>query len=93
MAFNDILAISILDRLITAGDIGLDEGRTLLEVMKEASASLGLEACEVFLTRKLGVFSCFIVKPPCNIVTDKGLKIISRFNVAVLTEEIKLKLI
>lgn len=93
MAFNDILAISILDRLITAGDIGLDEGRTLLEVMKEASVKLGLESCEMFLMRKLGVFSCFVVKPPCNIVTDKGIKLISRLNMAALTEEIKLKLI
>lgn len=93
MAFNDILAIYILDRLMTSGDIGLDEGRTLLEVMKEASVKLGLESCEVYLLRKLGVFFCFVVKPPCNIVTDKGSKLISRLNVAALTEEIKLKLI
>ncbi len=93
LAFHDILAVSILDRLITSGDIGLDEGRTLLEVLKEASARLGLEACEVFLMRKLGVFSCFVVKPPCSIVTDKGIKVISRLNIAALTEEIKLKLV
>lgn len=93
MAFNDILAIYILDRLMTSGDIGLDEGRTLLEVMKEASVKLGLESCEVYLLRKLGVFFCFVIKPPCNIVTDKVSKLISRLNVAALTEEIKLKLI
>ncbi|SHI21119.1 Protein of unknown function [Sporobacter termitidis DSM 10068] len=93
LSFPDLAALFLLNRLIVAGDIGLEEGKTLLDVMTEAAGALGLEACEVFLTRKLGVFSCFIVKPPCSIVTDKGVKIIGRQNMAALIEEIKLKLI
>jgi len=93
LLFAELAALSLLNRLIVAGDISLEEGKTLLEVMKEASAQLGLESCEVYLTRKLGVFSCFIVKPPCSIVTDKGVKIISRQKMTALIEEIKLKLI
>jgi hypothetical protein len=93
LGFHDLAALSLLNKRIVAGDISLDEGRTLLEVMKEASATLGLEACEVFMTRKLGVFTCFIVKPPCGIVTDKGVRIISRQVMAALIEEIKMKLI
>jgi len=93
LAFNDILALSMLGRLITAGDISIDEGRTLLEVVKMASVLPGLEASEVYIMRKLGVISCFIVKPLCNIITDKSTKVISRLNLAVLTEEIKLKLV
>lgn len=93
LGFHDLAALSLLNKLIVAGDISLDEGRTLLDVMKEASVTLGLEACEVFMTRKLGVFNCFVVKPPCSIVTDKGIKIIARQVMAALIEEIKLKLI
>lgn len=93
LAFNDILSLNILDQLLTAGEISLDESRTLLEVMKNATLKLGLESCDVFLMRKLGVFFCFIIKPPCDIVTDKGVKLISRLSLAALTEEIKLKLI
>jgi hypothetical protein len=91
--FQDLAGLSLLNRLIVAGDISLEEGKTLLGVMKEASAALGLEACEVYLTRKLGVFSCFIVKPPCSMVTDKGVRIIARQSIAALIEEIKVKLI
>ncbi len=93
LSFTELAALALLNRLIVAGDISLEEGKTLIDVMKEASPQLGLEACEVYLTRKLGVFSCFIVKPPCSIVTDKGIKIISRQKIAPLIEEIKLKLI
>ena len=91
--FNALAALSLLNRLIVAGEISLDEGKTLLGAMKEASETLGLEACEVFLTRKLGVFACFVVKPPCAIVTDPGVRIIGRQVMSALIEEIKLKLI
>lgn len=93
LGFYDLTALSLLNRLIVAGDISLDEGRTLLDVVKEASATLGLEECEVYLTRKLGVFTCFIVKPSCSVVLDKGVKLISRQVMAALIEEIKMKLI
>jgi hypothetical protein len=92
LSFYDLAALSLLNKHIVAGDISLDEGRTLLDVMKEAAA-LGLEACEVYMTRKLGVFSCFIVKPPCSIVADRGIKIIGKQVMAALIEEIKMKLI
>lgn len=93
LGFQDLTALSLLNRLIVAGEISLEEGRTLLDVMKEASSALGLEACEVVLTRKLGVFSCFIVKPPCSIVADKGVRIIHRQVISALIEEIKMKMI
>ncbi len=93
LGFHDLTALSLLNKLIVAGDISLDEGRTLLDVMQEASGTLGLETCEVFMTRKLGVISCFIVKPPCSIVMDKGVKIITRQVMTALIEELKMKLI
>jgi hypothetical protein len=93
LPFHALAALSLLNKLIVAGDISLDEGKTLLSVVKEASGTLGLEGCEVYLTRKLGVFSCFVVKPPCAIVTDPGVRIIGRQVMAALIEEIKLKLI
>jgi hypothetical protein len=93
LGFRELAELSMLNKLIVAGEISLDEGKTLLDVMREAAAALGLEGCEVYLTRKLGVFSCFIVKPPCSLVADRGVRIIGRQSMAALIEEIKLKLI
>jgi DNA-binding transcriptional MerR regulator len=91
--FNDILTAFILGRLITAGDIGLDEGRQLLDVMGEGLIKFKGEASEVYLLRKLGVFSCFMLSPPCRICLDKGSKLIARININAVIEELKLKLI
>lgn len=92
LAFSDILSLSLLNRLIVAGELGLEEGRLLLEVLKEASVKMGLESGEVYLIRKLGVFSCFVVSPAGEICFDKGVKLVNRVNMAALIEELKLKL-
>ena len=91
--FRDMASAFILNRLITAGDISIDEGLTLLEVLQESRISFEGDPCEVFLTRKLGVFSCFAVAPPGRIYLDKGVRLIAGINTAAAMEELKLKMI
>lgn len=91
--FNDILSAYLLDKFILAGDIGLEEGKILLEVLQEGRITFGDEPAEVFLMRKLGVFSCFVVSPPCRICIGKGTKLIAGINMAAIIEELKCKLI
>jgi hypothetical protein len=91
--FNDILSAYILDKLIVSGDIGLDEGKALLEVLQEGSVKFGGGPSEIFIMRKLGVFCCFSVSPPCAICFDRGIRLISRINIPAVTEELKIKLV
>jgi hypothetical protein len=93
LGYNDALMLFLLGKLITAGDIGRDEAKTLLEVLKDAADTLGLESAQVVLLRKLGVFVCFAVKPAGSVALDKGSKLISRIDMAAIVEELKLKLL
>jgi hypothetical protein len=92
LEFSDILSIYLLNRFIVSGELGLDEGRLLLETLKEASVKTGLESGQVYMVRKLGVFSCFIVSPAGEICFDKGVKLVNHVHLAALIEELKLKL-
>ncbi|HVJ48988.1 DUF4004 family protein [Desulfitobacterium sp.] len=91
--FNDILSAFILNKLIVSGDISLEEGRLLIEVLQEGLMKFEGEPSEVFLMRKLGVFNCFMISPPCKICLDKGVRLIGRINIVTVIEELKLKLI
>jgi len=91
--FNDILSVYILDKLITAGEIGLDEGKQLLEVLQESRITFGAEPSGIFLVRKMGVFNCFAVSPPCKICVGKGTRLITEINTLTVIEELKCKLI
>ena len=93
MDFNDILSAYILNKRIVEGDISLDEGRLLLEVIQESRIYFGSDPFVIFLTRKLGVFSCFAVSPPSRISLDKGIRLIAEINTLTVMEELKCKLI
>lgn len=91
--FSDILSAYILNKLIMAGDIILEEGNLLLQVLQEAGITFGGEPGEVFLIRKLGVFSCFAVSPPGKICIDKAARVVARINTSAVIEELKCKMI
>lgn len=91
--FNDILEVFILNKFIVSGDISLDEGRLLVEVLKEGMTKFKDDPSEVFLIRKLGIFSCFVLSPPSRICLDKNVRLIGRVNITTVIEELKLKLI
>lgn len=91
--FNDILEVYILEKFISSGDIGLDEGRLLIEVINEGLIKFKDEICEVVLIRKLGVFTCFVLCPPSRLSLDNGAKLVGRFNINTAIEELKLKLV
>jgi hypothetical protein len=93
LGYNETLMLYCVSRLIAAGDIGREEAKTLLEVLKETAASVGLEGAQAVLIRKLGVFFCFIVKPPGLICVEKNAKIIGRIDMDAMIEELKLKLL
>ncbi len=93
LSFGDLLALTIVDKALASGDVGLDDARVLLGVLSETGVKVGLEASEVVLARKQGVFVCFAVKPPSGLVMESGAKLLARFDTAALSEEIKQKLL
>ena len=93
LGFNDILVLYILNKQIDSGKINLDEGHLLLEVLNEGMIKFNYEPCQLLLMRKLGVFSCLLISPPCRLYPDKGIRIIEEINIPATIEELKLKLI
>ena len=91
--FNDILALYILNKLIDSGKINLEEGRLMIEVLNDGMMKFNSEPCELLLMRKLGVFSCLLISPPCKIYPDKGIRIIEKISISTAIEELKVKLI
>lgn len=93
LSFDEALAVFILDRLIVSGNISADEGRQALEVLKDGSAALQSTQSDLLLFRKLGVFCCLMVSPPCRFFPDRGVRIIEQISLSAAAEELKLKLI
>ncbi len=93
LSFDEALAAYVLNRLIVSGGISADEGRQVLEVLKDGSGTLQSTQSDLLLLRKLGVFCCFMVSPPCRLFPDRGVRIIEQISLSAAAEELKLKLI
>ncbi len=91
-SFEDILFIYILDKLLLNGDINLDEGKMILEVLKNGYHDFGDRGCDMIFIRKLGISTCLLAPTSCGIHFERGVKIVGRIGVSGVIEELKIKL-
>jgi DNA-binding transcriptional MerR regulator len=90
-SFEQILSIYILEKLLRSGDINLDEGKMVLQVMNDHYRSM--KTGELFFVRKLGISSCFIVSNVEGILFEKSTKLVTRISLTSCMEELKSKLL
>ncbi|MGO9481827.1 MAG: YhbD family protein [Candidatus Kryptoniota bacterium] len=90
--FEKTLFIYILDKLLQSGEISLDEGKNLLNILDEHYPAFEGKNCDLIFIRKLGVSTCLIVSSPNQIQFESSTKIISRLNISNCIEELKSKL-
>lgn len=92
-AFEELLSVYVLGRLLEDGKIGREEAQIVLGTLREGRVKFPGEASALVLWRKLGVFGCFVASPPCRFCADSGLKIIDTVEINTAVEELKLKLL
>ncbi len=90
--FSRILEVYVLEKLLHSGDINLEEGMMLLQVLKNHRSVLKQKNGELVLTRKLGVSSCCLLINAEAIHVEQGTKIVVQLSLMTYVEEIKAKL-
>ena len=88
--FGEMLTAYIFGMVLTSGEVNLSEAKQMLEVYLTSAIKHGETASEIYLTRKLGTFSCFAITPPAKISFDKDTKLVRKIDVGAAMEELKL---
>jgi hypothetical protein len=91
-AFENLLHLFILEKLLQSGEINLDEGKMLLQVLSDYKDD-AKQSSVLFFVRKLGISSCLILSNTANIFFEKGTKVVVQISLSECTEELKTKLI
>ncbi|MFN2746800.1 YhbD family protein [Bacillus sp. z60-18] len=85
---KEALAVYVLEGLLQSGEISLEEGKMVLDVLlSKASKHQG----RLIVLRKLGVAACFITGG--DIVFEQAAKIAADIDLAAAGEELKTKLV
>ncbi|MEH7336292.1 YhbD family protein [Neobacillus drentensis] len=91
--FSRMLEVYVLEKLLQSGEINLDEGKMLLQVLKDNAALIKQKSCELMITRKLGVSSCLLLINAEEVHFERGTKIVVQVSLMTCMEEIKSKLL
>jgi hypothetical protein len=91
--FTRMLEVFVLEMLLQSGEINLDEGKMVLQVLKVHAALIKQKSCELVITRKLGISSCLLLINAEAIHFEPGTKVVATLSLMTCMEEIKAKLL
>lgn len=91
-AFVNLLHLFILEKLLQSGEINLDEGKMLLQILSDHTDDAKQNSV-LMIIRKLGISSSLIISSSESIYFEKGTKVVVRISLSECTEELKTKLI
>ncbi|MBU3204314.1 YhbD family protein [Clostridium algidicarnis] len=91
-SFDEVLYIYILDRLLQSGDISVDEGKSIINLLNKNYNKLKDKEYEITLLRRLGVGLWIINEYTQDIYYDENSKVVIRHSISKYVEELKLEL-
>lgn len=91
--FVDILYVYMLEELLQSGEISLEEGKMVLQVLRENYEAIKHKTCDLIVVRKLGISTCLLVSNVDDLIIEKGTKIVLREAIMKYTEALKTKLL
>ncbi|CAI8991321.1 DUF4004 family protein [Bacillus sp. IT-79MI2] len=91
--FVDTLYVYILEELLQSGEISLEEGKMVLQVLHDNYEAIKHKNCDLVVIRKLGISTCFLVSNVEDLLFEKGTKVVIRATIMNYTEALKTKLL
>ncbi|WEG12944.1 YhbD family protein [Pullulanibacillus sp. KACC 23026] len=89
---DQTLYLYILESMLESGNIQLDEGRLVLDVLEQHYPAVKQKDGVLLFLRKLGVSICLLVSSADDLFFDKGTKVVMQLSLLKMMEELKAKL-
>ncbi|MBB6674978.1 YhbD family protein [Cohnella nanjingensis] len=91
-SFEQLLYLHTVDRLLSGGEMSLDEAGVLADTLREHFPKFEGKPCELLFTRKMGVSSFALVSVPADVYYDAGVKLVARLSMTEMAERLSGKL-
>lgn len=89
-AFAELLSLYVLEKLLQTGEISLEEGKNLIQVMEENYKKFAGKECELLLIRKMGISIFLLLSSAADLFLETRAKVVVRMNLANMIEELKI---
>lgn len=91
-SFQQVLYAYVLERMLVTGEMSLDEGTGLVQVMASHYPKLEGKPCELIFIRKMGISTFVLVTSQADVYFESGVKVVTRLNLGKCIEELKAKI-
>jgi len=91
--FDKLLYFYVVDRLLQAGEMSMEEGERLLAALKEHFPKFEGRSCELVFIRRMGVSAFALLSVPSEFYFESGVKAIARIPLAPCIEQLKERLV
>lgn len=92
-SFDRILNIAILEKFLKTGNLGLEEGKIILQNLEDDYKNFNGRDCDMVVLRKFGIALSFLISVPNEIYLEKNSKLVAKINVSSVIEELKTKIL
>lgn len=89
LLFGELLALSVLDTLLGSGEIGIDEGRALVETLATGIVATQGREYEIVLVRKLGLSTWLLMPSGCDVILEPNARAAVRLGLSLVSEQLK----
>ncbi|CAM3767361.1 YhbD family protein [Aeromicrobium ponti] len=89
--FHHLMSLYILSALLESGDIHLEEGKMLLQLLNDHQKIVHQPNTVIYFIRKLGISSCLFSVKGEELYFEKGTKVVTTLSVGQSAEELKSK--
>jgi hypothetical protein len=89
LLFGELLAVAVLDRLLSSGEISVEEGRALVETMASGVVAIQGRDYEAVLVRKFGLSTWLLMPAGCDVILEPAARAAVRLGIAEVAERLK----
>jgi len=91
--FPRILEVYVLETLLQSGAINLEEGKMVVQILKDHRPTIEQKSANLVITRKLGVSSCLLLVNAEDFFFEQGTVVVRQLSLMHCMEELKARLL
>jgi hypothetical protein len=91
-SFEFLLYFYVIDKLLKAGEMSMEEGERLLQTMRDHFPKFDGKPCDLVFIRKMGISSFALITASAEMYYEGGVKLIARLSMTECIEQLKGKL-
>ncbi|WP_102399918.1 YhbD family protein [Haloimpatiens massiliensis] len=91
LSFEKILHMYILEKFIKSGEVSIEEGKGVLQTLKDNYNNIEEEDYDIILLRKFGAAASILIPHDTEIYIDTETKMVLKINILKCIEEMKIR--